>query len=132
MEKITISRRRHNIPHGGWRNLFVPEAPRSTLAPLHRPCRFLQPLLQLRDGLAATPVLFELTSFPRYARESVRLHRPSNFIQVAPIWISIRFCLHHRRRYTGARLRRGANPTKFAGPTSFAVREIGEGEERGK
>lgn len=33
---------------------------------------------------------------PGYARESVRLHRLSNFIQVAPIWISIRFCLHHR------------------------------------
>lgn len=53
-------------------------------------------LSQLEDGLAATPVLFELTSFPRYERESARLHRPSNFVQVAPIWISIRSCLHWR------------------------------------
>ncbi|EFN64802.1 hypothetical protein EAG_03572 [Camponotus floridanus] len=79
-----------------------------------------QPLVQLGDGLAATPVLFELTSFPvmRENRCGYTSHPTSYtsgaYLDLYPLLFT------SPRRYTGAHLLRRANSTKFAGATSFA------------
>lgn len=114
-EEITISRGRHNVLHGSVMG-FIRSFLKHREILLHPAPLLTDALLsQLQDSLAATPVLFELTSFCRYERESVRLHRPSNFVQVAPIWISIRSCLHWRIG-TPVRVSFGGKFDKVRGP----------------
>lgn len=105
-----------------WRGIYSFLKCREVLS-LHRPYRFLQPLLQLRDGLAATSVLFELTSFPvmRENRYGYTTYPTSyKWRLFGSLSASV---------YTTASVHRCASPpvtaTKFAGPTSFTEPEGG-------
>lgn len=128
-KEITISRERYNV--------LLPVVARFIIRSEHRtkysrffctahvaPCK--QPLVQLRDGLAATPVLFELTS-SSVMREKCEnrcgyTSHPTSYTNGAYLDL-YPLLFTSPRRYTGAHLLRRANPTKFAGATSFAELE---------
>lgn len=101
-----------------------------SLSPLASPAPLLAAARRNSKMFWSTPVLFELTSFRRYERDSVRLHRLCHQLHTSGAYLD----LHPVRVYASASVHRRASPTgeqipmKFAGPTtSFAERRATSG-----
>ena len=125
---------RRGVPYDDARFIRFWSAAKYPHSPSHRPHRFLQALLQLRYGLAATPVLFELTSFTvmrenRYGYTAYPTSYKWRLFRSLSASVYTTALVHRYARLSSGRY---GSDKVLGDPTSFAERGTGRKDEIGE